>query len=83
MPKCKNDSKKSYKGTEPSPKGFGYCAHPEKVDKVKKGKDGNKWIIKKNIKGIKRWVKIKNYNIKDNKSLIKTIDIFKTKIKGN
>ena len=24
MPKCKNDPKKSYKGTEPSPKGLGY-----------------------------------------------------------
>ncbi len=26
MPKCLNDPKKSYKGTEPSPKGLGYCA---------------------------------------------------------
>ena len=25
MPKCKNDNSKSYKGTEPSPKGLGYC----------------------------------------------------------
>lgn len=31
MPNCKNDSKKSYKGTEPSPKGLGYCAHASKV----------------------------------------------------
>ena len=31
MPNCKNDSKKSYKGTEQSPKGLGYCAHASKV----------------------------------------------------
>ena len=42
MPKCKNDPKKSYKGTEPSPKGLGYCAHGEKLGKVRKGKDGDK-----------------------------------------
>jgi hypothetical protein len=27
MPKCINNSKKSYKGNEPSPKELGYCAH--------------------------------------------------------
>ena len=43
MPKCKNDPKKSYKGTEPSPKGLGYCAHGEKEGKIRKGKDGNKY----------------------------------------
>ena len=31
MPKCKNDPKRNYKGNEPSPKGFGYCAHSEKL----------------------------------------------------
>jgi len=44
MPICKNDPKKSYKGTEPSPKELGYCAHSEKLDKVRKGKDGNTWM---------------------------------------
>lgn len=57
MPKCKNDSSRSYKGTEPSPKGRGYCAHAmEDGDKLK-GKDGNMWIVKETNKGIKRWVK--------------------------
>jgi hypothetical protein len=57
MPPCKNDPKSSYQGTEPSPKGLGYCAHAEKVGKKMKGKDGNMWIIKETSKKIKRWVK--------------------------
>lgn len=36
MPKCKNDTTRSYKGNEPSPKGLGYCAHAEKLNKKKK-----------------------------------------------
>ena len=31
MPVCKNDPSKKYTGNEPSPKGFGYCAHAEKI----------------------------------------------------
>lgn len=54
MPKCKNDSTKSYKGTEPSPKGLGYCAHTMKNAVKKKGKDGNIWIIKTVKNGSKR-----------------------------
>lgn len=41
MPNCKNDLSKVYKGTEPSPKGKGYCAHAEKVNTRRIGKDGN------------------------------------------
>ena len=59
MPKCKNDPSRSYKGTEPSPKGLGYCAHAMKVGAIKKGKDGNNWIIKKVKNGSKRWMKVK------------------------
>ena len=59
MPFCKNDPKKSYTGNEPSPKGLGYCAHAEKVGVVRKGLDGNKWIISTTSKGIKRWMKHK------------------------
>ena len=33
MPKCKNDPIRSYIGNEPSPKGLGYCAHAEKLNK--------------------------------------------------
>jgi hypothetical protein len=57
MPTCKNDSSKTYKGTEPSPKGLGYCAHSEKEGKNMKGKDGNKWTVKKISNGSQRWVK--------------------------
>lgn len=57
MPKCKNDPKKFYKGTEPSPKGLGYCAHASRVNSRKKGKDGNWWVVKKIATGSKRWVK--------------------------
>ena len=56
MPTCKNDPTKTYKGTEPSPKGLGWCAHGEKEGKVRKGKDGKEWIVKKVKNGSKRWV---------------------------
>jgi len=58
MPKCKNSSTGTYKGTEPSPKGLGYCARGEKIGKKKKGLDGNMWEVKKTKNGIERWVKI-------------------------
>lgn len=57
--KCKNcpaKSKKTYKGTEPSPKGLGYCAGCEKVGSVKKGKDGRMWIVSKRKDKRKHWV---------------------------
>lgn len=60
MPKCKNNSKRSYKGNEPSPKGLGYCAHTLKEGSKKIGKDGNKWIVKKIKNGQLRWMKFKN-----------------------
>ena len=59
MPPCKNDSTRNYKGTEPSPKGLGYCAHAEKMGVIKKGKDKNLWIVSKTKNKIKRWVKYK------------------------
>lgn len=52
MPYCKNNPKKTYIGTEPSPKGLGYCASSEKEGTVMKGKDGNQWIKKNG-----RWIK--------------------------
>jgi len=57
MPTCKNDPSKKYKGTEPSPKGIGWCAHGEKEGKVRKGKDGNQWVVKKVKNGSMRWMK--------------------------
>ena len=65
MPPCKNNPKRSYKGTEPSPKGLGYCASGEKVGTIKKGKDKKKWIIKEIKNKVKRWVTL-NKKISDN-----------------
>ena len=62
MPKCKNNSKKYYKGTEPSPKGLGICSQALKEGTKKKGKDGNMWIVKKIKNGQLRWIKFKNDN---------------------
>ena len=62
MPKCFNDPSRSYKGTEPSPKGYGICAHLQKIGSIRLGKDGHLWIIKKIKNGIKRWVKVPNYS---------------------
>ena len=71
MPVCKNDPKRTYKGTEPSPKGLGYCAHSEKLDKVRKGKDGNTWIVSQTKSGTKRWIKFKKETIKKESKKIK------------
>lgn len=60
MPKCKNDKTKSYKGTEPSPKGIGYCAAKILVGTKKRGLDNNMWIIQETKTGTKRWVKMTN-----------------------
>lgn len=58
MPKCLNDATKSYKGDEPSPKGFGYSAGKLESGTVKNGKDGKFWIVKEYTTG-KRWIKHK------------------------
>lgn len=57
MPKCLNDEKKYYKGTEPSPKGLGYSASGEEVDEEMIGKDGFNWIVIQ-TKTCKKWVKV-------------------------
>ena len=56
---CICDKKKKFKGTEPSPKGLGHCAHCTEEGTIMKGKDGNWWKNTKYSKGI-RWVKMKN-----------------------
>ena len=56
MPYCLKNSKSSYKGNEPSPKGLGYCAHCEEIGTMRIGLDGNYWIINKNKKNIKKWI---------------------------
>jgi hypothetical protein len=55
---CKGHSKRGYfKGTEPSPKGLGYCAHCIPLNVIMKGNDGKLWENQKYSKG-KRWVKV-------------------------
>jgi len=66
MPLCIKDSKKSYKGNEPSPKGFGFCAHSEQIGTIKKGLDNNLWIVVKTDKNIKRWIIHKKILTKNN-----------------
>lgn len=58
MPKCINNTTKSYKGDEPSPKGLGYCASAEESGKIMTGKDDKKYIVKEISNGHKRWYKI-------------------------
>lgn len=84
MPECKNDPTRSYKGNEPSPKGLGICAHVEKLNTKKKGRDGNMWIVTETKNGVKRWIK---YIIekKDRPSPARSATLYKhgKKEKGN
>lgn len=66
MPLCIKDSKKHYKGNEPSPKGLGYCAHSEEVGTIKSGLDNNLWIVIKTSLNIKKWVLHKKILTKNN-----------------
>ena len=62
--RCKNDENAHYKGTEPSPKGLGYAAHPEELLKRKKGLDGNFWIVVSvgsSVNSKKRWIPYEQY----------------------
>ena len=81
MPKCKNDPKRSYKGTEPSPKGNGWCAHSEKLGKVRKGTDGNMWTVIKIKNGSKRWIKKKNNRTKVNSTQDENMILMNTFLK--
>jgi len=87
MPKCINSDTGTYNGSEPSPKGLGYCARGEKLGKRKKGLDGYMWEIKATVKGIQRWVKVtkkkstKKINSTKSSKLVDVI-IHKNPIKG-
>ena len=82
MPKCLNDPKKSFKGTEPSPKGLGYCAGKMMIGKKKIGNDGNMWIVKKIKNGSKRWIKL-NKNVKVGGEIVKNTAFLKNSKKIN
>jgi hypothetical protein len=69
MPKCINDTTKSYKGDEPSPKGLGYCASAEESGKIMTGKDKNEYMVKEISNGQKRWYKINTTKSSSKKEL--------------
>lgn len=81
MPTCKNDCKRYYRGDEPSPKGLGYCAHAEKINQRRRGKDGKFWVVKavtmKTGKRVRRWTRVKKVVTKKRKTTKK-----KSKLKG-
>ena len=54
--KCLNDPSKEYTGTEPSPKGLGYCAHAEEIGSIRVGNDENVWKVIETSKKTKMWV---------------------------
>ena len=59
---CKN-GKSFYKGTEPSPKGNGYCAKFEKIGTKKRGKNKKMWVVRSvkveaTGKRYKRWFQV-------------------------
>ena len=51
MPRCKNNYDMTYTGKEPSPLGLGICATGFGVyaGMKKKGRDGNKWILREYV----------------------------------
>ena len=56
--KCKNDPMKYYKGTEPSPKGLGWCAGSMKLSTKKRGKDKKMWIVVRVRANERRWQRV-------------------------
>lgn len=75
MPQCVNDPSANYIGTEPSPKGRGYCAHAEKIGSRKRGLDGCMWVVTRDKNNRPRWThvtsgaKISNRKRPQNKKL--------------
>ena len=73
MPKCLNDPTKTYKGTENSPKGRGFCAYSERVGTVMKGKDNKMWKVQLIKNKTKRWIRVKSITIKKKKETKRNI----------
>lgn len=48
----------SYKGTEPSPKGLGHCAHLTRTGTIMRGLDHNLWQVKLDVNGRRAWRRI-------------------------
>lgn len=56
MPACQNGSG-YYRGDEPSPRGFGLCAHNEKLGAETRGVDGSVWCVKRRTSGSHYWAR--------------------------
>lgn len=69
--KCKNDLNSTYTGKEPSPKGLGYSSKKERIGTKKRGKDGNMWIVKKRIDGVKLWTRFSSKKVTKKKIIKK------------
>lgn len=57
-----------YKGSEPSPKGLGYCANSFPSNTIMLGNNGNLWIVKQDKNYKKRWVQAKEMSVVDFRS---------------
>ena len=68
MPKCVDDPSRYYKGDEPSPKGYGYCAHARREGERMQGTNGGQWIVKRRSTGSLYWAADKGNNSKSEKS---------------
>jgi hypothetical protein len=55
MPRCVNDPKAFYTGSEPSPKGKGYCAHAMRPGSRMTGQDGRGWEVRADKNGRLSW----------------------------
>lgn len=58
---CKNvrgNGRAFYTGSEPSPKGRGYCARFETIGTKMKGTDGTTWIVQSRSSGSRAWTKV-------------------------
>jgi len=58
MPACRNDTSRSYRGTEQSPLGVGWSSGADYVGKVRKGLDGERWVVTANSSGAKSWRRV-------------------------
>jgi hypothetical protein len=70
MPNCKNNKKVTYKGTEKSPLGLGYCPNRKGMHML--GKDGYLYVVKINKSGKKQWMKEKINDFSKAKKYVKT-----------
>lgn len=55
MPRCLNDAARSFKPGQPSPSGYGYCAHAEPPHSRRRGCNDKVWETKPDVNGRLAW----------------------------